>query len=350
MVSTVCLAHDDPNRIFDYCPSFGASIAASVLFGVITITHIYLAAKHRKPFCWVLIMAALWETSGYAIRSYNITRQAESGVNTAQFLLILLAPLWVNAFVYMTLGRMIHFFLPEGEDRIFGVRARRVTKMFVWFDVTAFIVQLAGGLMTSGTDTPVKTVKLGLNIYTGGVGLQLTFIAIFCGIAIQFQRVLKRQDVMRCRTLAMEALEPYQNNHEYTTQPSKTPELNHDRTFFTARPLLITIWLALALIILRNIYRLIEYAMGGVNGNTITRHEWWMYVFDAAPMLAALLALAVYHPGLVLQGERSDFKAEDQKIKQAKKDRKMQSKAEKKEKKAAKVGRNGWSEVASGRS
>lgn len=342
MVSTICLAQDDPNQAFEYCPSLGAAITLSVCFGLITIIHIFLAAKHRKPFCWVLIMGAIWETSGYAIRSFNITRQADPNIYTAQFLLILLAPLWINAFIYMTLGRMIHFFLPAGGDRIFGVRARRVTKMFVWFDITAFLVQLAGGLMSSGTD--IKTTKLGLKIYTSGVGLQLAFIAIFCGIAIQFQQVLKRQDVAQSRHLALQALEPHQNNYHRTPEG---PETRYDgRTFTTAKPLLITIWLALSLIILRNVYRLIEYAMGGVNGNTITRHEWWMYVFDAVPMLAAMVVLTAYHPGRILQGERSDFSAEDKLKKQQKKAGRLEKKAEKQmrkeAKKAGKAGGKGY--------
>ena len=343
MVSTICLSRDDPNRLFDYCPSLGVSIAATVLFALITFTHTFLATTHRKPFCWVLIMGALWETAGYAIRSYNITSQSSSGIYTAQFLLILLAPLWINAFIYMTMGRMIHFFLPAGEDKIFGVRARKVTKIFVWFDVTAFIVQLAGGLMSSGNDTPVKTAKMGLNIYTGGVGLQLAFIAVFCAIGFQFQRVLKRQDVQQSRQAAMESVGPYNSGYQHQHQlASDTPdsELSHHdatRCYTTAKPLLLILSLALSLIILRNVYRLIEYAMGGVNGNTITRHEWWMYVFDALPMFAALIVLAAYHPGRILQGARCDFAAEDKLEKQKKKSTKLAKQAKKDAKKGGKV-------------
>jgi len=345
----VCLAHDDPDRTFDYCPSFGAAVALSVLFGLVSIAHVFLAAKHRKPFCWVVIMSALWQTAGYSIRSFNITRQAESGVYTAQFLLILLAPLWVNAFVYMTLGRMIHFFLAAGEDRIFGVRARKVTKMFVWFDISAFIVQLAGGLMSSGDDVSAKTAKIGLNIYTGGVGLQLAFIAVFCCIAVQFQRVLKKQDVMYSREMAMGTFGAYTNSYQPASETPATEHHESNRTYMTARPLLITTWLALSLIILRNLYRLIEYAIGGVNGNTITNHEWFMYVFDAVPMLAALIVLAAYHPGLVLQGQRSDFSAEDKLKKQQKRAGKMEKKAGKQAKKdmkkTSKAGGDGYMEV-----
>lgn len=39
----------------------------------------------------------------------------------------------VNAYDYMVLGRMIHFFLPE--QKILKVAARRVTLYFVLFDI-----------------------------------------------------------------------------------------------------------------------------------------------------------------------------------------------------------------------
>jgi len=47
---------------------------------------------------------------------------------------VLLAPLWVNAFVYVVFGRMVHYFLPE--KKIMGVRAIHMARWFVWFDIT----------------------------------------------------------------------------------------------------------------------------------------------------------------------------------------------------------------------
>jgi len=46
-------------------------------------------------------------------------------------------------------------------------------------------------------------------------------------------------------------------------------------------------------------------------------------VFDAVPMLFALIILAWFHPGRVLRGPRSDFSQENQEIKAAKKAKKM---------------------------
>lgn len=274
MVSTVCYAEDDSKRLYDYCPSFAATVLFAILFGAVTITHIVQAFRYRKPFTWVLIMAGGWELGGYIARTLSVMDQLNSGIFTAQFLLILLAPLWINAFVYMVLGRMIHFFLED--DRIFGIRARRITLMFVLFDIAAFVVQLTGGMMASGDDYSAQTIQNGLHIYTGGVGLQLAFIAVFIALALRFQRILKRQDQDQASQMVMEMsrtqYEPTSGN-EASTHISLL-----NRSYRQARPLLIIIWVALGFIVLRNVYRLIEYGMGGVNGNTITRHEWFQYV------------------------------------------------------------------------
>lgn len=224
---------------------------------------------------------------------------------------------------------MIHFFLDN--DRIYGIRARRIALMFVLFDITAFLIQLAGGFLASGTTYTDQTIQNGLRIYTAGVGLQLIFIAVFVVIAVAFQRTLKAQDRQQTSWMALEA-----SHTQY--QPSGAgrffkDSLYSDRKFRDARPLLVTIWIALAFIISRNVYRLIEYAMGGVRGNVLTHHEWYLYAFDATPMLLAIFAFNVCHPGKVLQGARMDFseetqarKADKAAKKQARKEMKRQGK------------------------
>lgn len=328
-----CLAPNDPARVYNYCPALAPAILFAILFSSVTVAHVVQAFLHRHPAAWVLIMAGLWEIGGYVSRTISIYNQADSGIYTTQFLLILLAPLWINAYVYMILGRMMHFFL--ANDRVFGIRARKITLVFVLFDITAFIVQLSGGLMTSGTDIPVATVKLGLNIYTGGVALQLAFIFIFICLSIRFRKTLKRQNLDtrgQMKRLAQASSESLESQAFIALESQQ--ELPLDRDYFHARSLLRTLWVALSLIIARNTFRLIEYAMGGVNGNAITRHEWFQYVFDATLMFLAMVVLSVYHPGKVLQGERSDFTEENRMRKAQKKARKQDKINAKKAKKS----------------
>jgi len=314
-----CYPISDPNSLWNYCPSFGAAILFSVLFGIPTVAHSIQALLLRKPFACVLVMGGIWETLGYIFRILSVMHQLSSGLYTAQQLLILLAPLWINAFVYMVLGRMVHFFLEH--DQIFGIKARRITLMFVLFDISAFIVQAAGGLMTSDQSSP-STQRLGLHVYMGGVGLQLVFILIFIALAARFQFLVHRQesgDDVNVRV----SVSLFFGSFSSSTRGQQAQHLLH------------IVYAVLGLIIFRNIYRLVEYACG-VYSN-ITMHEWYSYVFDAVPMLAALVLFNIWHPGRILQGARSDFSEDNKVRRELKKEKKAAQKMEKEDKKRAKA-------------
>lgn len=86
-------------------------------------------------------MGALWETAAFIIRILAIQNQSSQGLYTPQFVLILIAPLWINAFDYMVLGRMVHYFLPG--RRILGFKPQRMALVFVLLDITYVFSQLA---------------------------------------------------------------------------------------------------------------------------------------------------------------------------------------------------------------
>lgn len=86
----------------------------------------------------------------------------------------------------MTLGRLIHFFIPE--RRLGGISAKRYGLIFVWLDILAFIVQLAGASITTQREVPTSTIMLGIHIYMGGIGLQELFVLIFGALTIHLHR------------------------------------------------------------------------------------------------------------------------------------------------------------------
>lgn len=315
-----CEASDAPDALWVYCPSFAAAILFSILFGSTTLAHIIQAAIYHKRFAFVLIMGAIWECGGYIARTLSVMHQKNTAIYTAQQLLILLAPLWINAYIYMLLGRMIHFFLVD--DRVFGLRARRITKFFVWFDIVAFLVQASGGMMAT-PDASAKTQKLGLDIYTAGVGVQLFFLSIFTSLAVGFQRRLKQQSQAPMANDSDSDSDP-----ESQLRPRSGP---HIPSPALAKRLLILLYIVMALVIIRNIYRLVEFATG--IDSPIVKHEWYNYVLDATPMFFALLLLNIEYPGKILQGPRADFRQEDRDIKMAKKEKKAEKKRQKQERK-----------------
>jgi hypothetical protein len=94
---------------------------------------------------------------------------------------------------------------------------------------------------------------------------------------------------------------------------------------------------------MRIIFRLVEF-LGGRDPDTnpIPYHEYYFYSLDAFPMLAALLILAIVHPGWFITGPNSslrDAKKEEKKVKKAeKKAVKEQKKADKEAKRLGAYG------------
>lgn len=130
-------------------------------------------------------MGALWETAAFILHSLGAKDQQQVAYATTWQILFLLAPLWINAFVYMTFARMVLYWHPEGK--VAGLRAGVIARWFVLADILSFIVQGSGGLMAN-PEASAEILKIGMNIYLGGMGVQQFFIVLFLGLMIAFQR------------------------------------------------------------------------------------------------------------------------------------------------------------------
>lgn len=105
----------------------------TVLFGLAAAFHLYQGIRYRKPFTWVIIVAATWELLGFIFRLISAQNPTNLAYYIVQILLVLTAPIWINAFLYMVLGRMVHFFIPD--HKVLGVKARSLTACFVSLDI-----------------------------------------------------------------------------------------------------------------------------------------------------------------------------------------------------------------------
>ncbi|KAJ5703628.1 hypothetical protein N7493_011553 [Penicillium malachiteum] len=192
------------------------------------------------------------------------------GDYVAWFVLILIAPLLTNAFVYMVVGRMVWNF--TNDARVLKVRPWNFGLFFVTLDIIAFIIQVYGAATASGNDIPYSTEMMGLHVYMGGVGLQQFFVIMFVICAIFFHRQILQQ---------------------------KRSDMK------TALLLLYVLYGVLALITLRIIFRLCEYSQG--LDSQIPLHEAYQYCLDSLPMLIALVMLNVVHPGRLMPGKESEM-------------------------------------------
>lgn len=59
------------------------------------------------------------------------------------------------------------------------------------------------------------------------------------------------------------------------------------------------LYISSTLILIRNLVRIVEFLQGP--DGTIISHEFYLYVFDAVPMLGVIVVMAAMHPGRVIR-------------------------------------------------
>jgi hypothetical protein len=148
------------------------------------------------------------------------------------------------------------------------IRSTWLTKIFVTGDVSCFLIQCLGGGMLAGAKDDKKKSDLGKLIILAGLVLQFIMFGVFLIVTFIFKKRLTRQP----------------------TATSKRPEMQ----WLTMIHVLYVVSL---LIMLRNLFRVIEYA-AGKDGYLLT-HEWPMYLFDAFLMLAVVSVLLYWFPTLI---------------------------------------------------
>ncbi|TKA66217.1 hypothetical protein B0A55_10228 [Friedmanniomyces simplex] len=247
-----CKTITDPNTTWPpFCPNIAASYLYAILFGITAIAHLVQTFWTRK--C--------------------IMQPANDMMYTLWFVLMLIAPIFTNAYVYMVMGRMVYNFTAKGS--VGGIKAWRFGLIFVLLDVLAFLVQAGGAVIASGTGKSMNTIMMGLHIYMGGIGFQQLCILAFLALAARFHLNLRAQPVSAERSKAFR--------------------------------LLYVEYAVLLLITIRIIFRLAEYSNG--LDSSIPEHEAYQYVLDSTPMLTALVLFNAVHPGFTMRGAESNLPA-----------------------------------------
>ncbi|KAJ9655572.1 hypothetical protein H2198_005573 [Neophaeococcomyces mojaviensis] len=203
--------------------------------------------------------SSLVQIIGYGTRIFAHYHTNQIATYVVQSCFILLAPVFYAASIYMVLGRLIRSV--HGE-RLSVIRPTRMTKLFVAGDIFSLTVQgNAAGLTAKDS-----TQKIGEYIITAGLLIQLIIFGFFVIAAVIFHKRM-RQEI------------------------AKGSELSQDIPW---RQGLKMLYACSALIMLRSIFRVIEYVMG-IDGYLLS-NEWPMYVFDAALMWSVQVIFFIWFP------------------------------------------------------
>ncbi|EEA28511.1 hypothetical protein TMatcc_003159 [Talaromyces marneffei ATCC 18224] len=275
-MADTCKAVTTLKTYWSFCPSLGAAIAFLVFFFLTFVAHVTQGIYYRKAYTWVISMSALWQSITYILRIISIKNPSSLGEYAGWFVLILISPLWTNAFVYMVFGRMVWNYTPDAT--LWRVPAWRFGYCFVILDIVAFIIQVYGAASAETSGNTIAQILRGIHIYMGGVAIQQAFIFCFCAFAYKFWRKLLEQ------------------KKTVNDQNPVSPDLSLQSGF----TLLYALIAALILISLRIFFRLAEYSNG--LQSTIPNHEAFQYCLDSLPMLLALIILNIVHPGAIMRG------------------------------------------------
>lgn len=210
------------------------------------------------------------EFIGYCARASAANKTDDLIPYIIQSIFILLPPALFAATIYMCLGRIIQ--LVHG-DHLSIVRPRILTKVFVWSDVLSFLIQGNSAGLTASSNPTLGTI--GKAMVITGLAFQLISFAIFTLTALLFHMRLRAAPTPRS----------YQVDHRWVTG-------------------LYMLYGISAMIIVRSIFRIVEYVMG--QDGYLLGHEWTLYIFDTVLMFACAIIFYYFYPSnLVLKPDTS---------------------------------------------
>ncbi|PSN66737.1 RTA1-domain-containing protein [Corynespora cassiicola Philippines] len=261
---------------YKYTPSIAAAIITLIVFGILFGYHAFKLFKTKTWFCIPFVVGAILEIIGYGARAYGNSNPYNLGAYIIQSLFILLAPILFAASVYMFLSRIIR---ASGQPSYAMIRPNWLTKIFVGGDILCFLMQGIGGSIMASGDSKSSS-DMGKTIILAGLILQIVIFGFFMVVGLKFHMNLRNSS---SRKMAANGF-----NWEWYMN---------------------TLYAVSILITVRNVFRVIEYAMG--EEAYLLANEWPIYVFDALLMAIVLVICCKWYIRELIDGAtgitRSNF-------------------------------------------
>ncbi|KAF5249421.1 hypothetical protein FANTH_5302 [Fusarium anthophilum] len=273
---------DAPKSYYLYNPSEPLAGVVAGLYGVSFCITLWQIIR-KKAWVWLFMLLAIaMEVIGYAARVVSASKPTEKGPYVVQFTLVILPPVLMAGVIYVIFARIVFWVVPP-ESRTLRFlwvpvydAARFITLLFVGFDIISLLLQLVAAVLIAGTDPtdPDAKSKLNLGKTLGivGVSTQIAGFGLFTVSAIRFHFAARR--------LSPDFAKDNQEKHGIVKK---------------WQTLLIVVNVSCLLILVRSIYREIDFA-GGKDGTTHQK-EWYLYVFDTLPILLVVFLYNVFFPG-----------------------------------------------------
>ncbi|CDK25985.1 unnamed protein product [Kuraishia capsulata CBS 1993] len=270
-------------REFYYSPTTSATIAFAVLFGVclgvqtLRIVQIWRSQfpsrMPRRSASLMMVPFAIGtacEMAGYIGRCFAIKNQTHLGAYIEQMLMLIIAPPFLAASIYMIFGRLV---VQLGANELCPVPRKYLTTIFVSGDIASIVVQGIGGGMMSGTD--LDRVRVGQKVVVVGLFIQIVFFLLF----------------VYAETRLFFRLRSTPTNVAFKTR-------HYPGRFHNWHATLISMFAVSMLILVRSVYRVVEFIQGF--SGYISSHEWYLFVFDSSLMFLVVITMMYQDVAIVL--------------------------------------------------
>ncbi|GAA6031804.1 hypothetical protein JCM8097_001998 [Rhodosporidiobolus ruineniae] len=309
LLCAVALAADDSSDsssssgerttgIDGYIPKKALSFIGIITYGGVALVQWFLLFRNGfRAYMLPVVLGMTFMAGGFAIRVYYANNWDSLGVYIGMTMLILCSPCLFLAQDYMLLHRLADAMGPNVAQRALFIRSSLITKLFVTSDIVTFLLQAGGGGMSAASSS---MAKYGPKVALVGLFIQLICFLLFCTLFLVF--------VYRVR-----------NNYPHLRHPASPFSIRKFGGPLSAkltsdwRPLAVVLGLTMIGILVRSVYRIIEYAQG--RDGALMTHEGYFYILDALPLLLSMALFCIIWPPRVLDGvERKGASAPPEEI------------------------------------
>lgn len=230
--------------------------------------------------------AALLFVVGFVLRAVSIYKDHDLGIFIAAIVLLLIAPSVSSStrgmrklkecrpvyslMNYIVLSRTLYY-----VPYLSPIHPGRVLSTFIGLDAIVAVLTGNGGSRFANPNATVTDLKVGQGLIRASILLQMACFVGFIALEVTLHRRLVKANLL-------------------------IPKL---------RTIIILLYASSAMIMVRNIYRVVE-VWEGYTGYLQT-HEAFFYVFDAAVMLVNSVMLNFWHPSMYLPKDNKIYLARD---------------------------------------
>ncbi|KAH8651457.1 RTA1 like protein-domain-containing protein [Ilyonectria robusta] len=260
-------------ELYRYDPSLAAAVIFIIIFAASALFHSWQLVRTKNWYFIPFVVGCLAEAIGCIARAIGAKESPDwtLGPFVIQSLLLLLGPTIYAASIYMVLGRLIQLLEADKHSLI---RPNWLTKFFLLGDVISIAAQGLGGSMLASADNQKERDK-GETIIIIGLAVQILFFGLFMISTLIFHRRINRDPTQRSLVITV----PW-------------------------RRLLVVLYVTSLLILVRSVFRVIEYVMG--HDGVLQSKEVFIYVFDILLMAGVAIIFNVFHPSEVLTAPRKE--------------------------------------------